>query len=87
MSRAYEVEFELSAMKALRRIRRADQQRILRAAHALGDDPRPDGCKKLTGAEGYRVRVGNYRIVYLVEDAVRIVTVTRIGHRREVYDR
>jgi mRNA interferase RelE/StbE len=54
---------------------------------ALGDDtPRPAGCTKLAGtADGYRIRVGDYRIVYLIDDAAQIVTVTRVGHRREVY--
>ncbi|MDL9938665.1 type II toxin-antitoxin system RelE/ParE family toxin [Gordonia sp. ABSL1-1] len=83
----YHVEIEAKAVKALQKIARADQRRIVSAAQALSINPRPDGCKKLTAQDAYRIRIGNYRVIYVVEDAVRIVTVTRIGHRREVYDR
>lgn len=52
---------------------------------ALADDPRPHGCEKLSALERYRIRVGDYRIVYAVEDAELVVWVVRIGHRRDVY--
>ena len=51
----------------------------------LGDDPRPMWSKKLSGREEYRARQGNYRILYITEEKVKIVLVTRVGHRRSVY--
>ena len=51
----------------------------------LGEDPLPRGCKKLTGREGWRIRVGDYRVIYEIDNSDRIVTVLHIGHRRDVY--
>ena len=51
----------------------------------LGKEPRPQGCKKLTGREGWRIRVGDYRIVYEIDDARSVVTVLDIGHRPDIY--
>lgn len=82
---SYHVEIEASVFKALARMPRSDAQRCAAKMQALGDDPRPAGAVKLTGAEGWRIRSGNYRIVYVIEDDVRIVTVTRVGHRRDIY--
>lgn len=84
---SYHVEFETSAAKALAKLPRADAKRIKDKTDELKSNPRPHGVEKLTGAEAWRVRVGNYRIVYTIEDAVRIVTITRIAHRKEVYRR
>ncbi len=82
----YEVRFRKSAGKDLQRLDTTIQRRVLKAAELLADEPRPVGCKKLHGSEdAYRIRVGDYRIVYTVEDAVRIVAIERIRHRREVY--
>jgi mRNA interferase RelE/StbE len=54
----------------------------------LADEPRPAGCRKLAGLDdAWRIRVGDYRIVYVVDDLARTVTVTRIGHRRDIYNR
>ena len=84
----YYVTIESSAAKTLIKINRADQRRISEKIKALGADPRPNGCVKLTGAEdAYRIRVGEYRVVYLIEDAIRVITITRIGHRRDIYER
>ena len=86
MAGPYEVRIRASAEKELRAIgHRADQQRLVERIEALGHDPRPPGCVKLTGANAYRVRQGRYRIVYTVADAVLTVEVVRIGHRRDVY--
>jgi mRNA interferase RelE/StbE len=61
--------------------------RVVRKLAALGRAPRPDGCKKLKGyKDQWRVRVGDWRIVYIIDDAARVVSVTRIAHRREVYE-
>jgi mRNA interferase RelE/StbE len=55
------------------------------AIRALGDDPRPPGCRKLTGREGWRIRVGDYRVIYEIEDSNDTITILHIGHRRDVY--
>jgi mRNA interferase RelE/StbE len=61
--------------------------RIDRKILALADNPRPLGCKKLRGyKDHWRVRVGDWRVVYIVADAAKLVTITRVAHRREVYD-
>jgi mRNA interferase RelE/StbE len=55
------------------------------AIRALGDDPRPPVCRKLTGREGWRIRVGDYRVIYEIEDSNDTITILHIGHRRDVY--
>ena len=52
---------------------------------ALQDDPRPPGCQKLTKREGWRIRIGDYRVIYEIDDARNFVTILRVGHRREIY--
>lgn len=64
-----------------------DRQRIVEIIRSLSDDPRPTGSRKLSGEEKYRVRCGDYRIVYSIEDTLIVVYVIKIGHRREVYRR
>jgi mRNA interferase RelE/StbE len=59
--------------------------RLRDAIRALASEPRPAGCRKLRGREGYRVRIGGYRIVYTIDDRERAVTVLDVGHRRDVY--
>lgn len=86
----YRVEIEHQAARQLVRLSRGDRaaaSRVDRAIGSLADNPRPAGATKLVGSEGWRLRVGDYRVVYLVEDAILIVTVTKIGHRRDVYER
>lgn len=83
----YRIEAEPGVLKGLRDIPAADQRRIAERVDRLGEDPRPAGCEKLTGTDGYRVRQGNYRIVYRIDDAERVVTITRIGRRGDVYRR
>ena len=76
-----------SAAKELEGVPTKDRQRIVRRIAALADDPRPVGAEKLSGDDKYRVRQGDYRILYEIVDAELIVTVVRIGNRREVYRR
>lgn len=59
--------------------------RVRDAIAALAEDPRPTGCLKLTGRDGWRIRIGNYRVVYEIDDNSQTVTVLHIGHRRDVY--
>jgi mRNA interferase RelE/StbE len=84
----YEVEFTAAAARQIRKLPRPARERILDAAEALAGDPRPHGARKIVGEDiAWRVRVGDYRLIYEVEDARLVVTVVRAGHRREVYDR
>jgi mRNA interferase RelE/StbE len=75
-----------SAEKELAALSSTLQTRIIKVIDGLAVDPRPNGCKKLSGSKNaYRVRVGEYRIVYEVYDGVLVVIVVRVAHRREVY--
>lgn len=86
MSGRYRVEIARRAAKALAPLERRDQQRVRAAIDLLADDPRPPGCTKLAGEDHtYRVRTGDYRIVYDVFDDHLVIQVVRIGHRRDVY--
>lgn len=86
MSHRYEIRIARRAAKSLAALQRRDQQRIRAAIELLAEDPRPPACMAMTGEDSvYRVRVGNYRIVYEVIDDVLVIHVVRIGHRREVY--
>ena len=83
---SYRVELVRSAAKDLRGIDRKWIPRIVTAIEALESDPRPAGCKKLVGSDHtYRVRIGDYRVVYDIHDATLIILVVRIRHRRDVY--
>jgi mRNA interferase RelE/StbE len=81
----YDIIFRPSVAKDLRGVPRGDVHRILSRIEALRDDPRPPGSEKLSGQERYRVRQGQYRILYTVADALLIVEIVKIGHRRDVY--
>ncbi|MGH9245256.1 MAG: type II toxin-antitoxin system RelE family toxin [Acidimicrobiales bacterium] len=82
----YRVEIARRAVKALTGLPRREQQRVRAAIDLLVDNPRPPGCVALAGEDrGYRVRVGDYRIVYEIFDDRLVVHVIRIGHRRDVY--
>ncbi|MGI8811363.1 MAG: type II toxin-antitoxin system RelE family toxin [Pyrinomonadaceae bacterium] len=83
----YRVVFKRSVYKDLRPISKTDLKRILARIDELADDPRGHGCEKLSGQERYRVREGVYRIVYEIVDDRLFVTVARIGHRRQGYER
>jgi mRNA interferase RelE/StbE len=81
----YETYILRRAQKALSKIQQQDQERVVEAIWDLENDPRPHGCKKLSGREGWRVRVGQYRVIYEIDDESKEVTVLDIGHRRDVY--
>ena len=83
----YRVVVRKSVAKDLKGIPKKDVRRILAAIESLADDPRPPGAKKLSGQERYRLRQGNYRILYSIEDDRLIVCVVRVGDRRDVYGR
>jgi mRNA interferase RelE/StbE len=82
----YEVLIKPSARKELEAIGlKKDRQRIVVAILELANDPRPSGCRKLSGRDKYRIRCGAYRVVYSVEDVVLVVTIVKVGHRSDVY--
>ena len=83
----YRVVFRKSITPDMRRIPNRDLRRILETIDALSEDPRPPGVEKLSGQERYRVREGDYRIIYEVKDDQVIVVVVKIGHRKDVYRR
>ena len=82
----YRVVIDSYAQKQLGKIPPPHFNRIIKAINELGTDPRPHGYKKLTGRPGYRIRIGDYRVIYKVEDKILTVFVIDIGHRREIYD-
>ena len=82
----YRVIVEHSAEKDLKRLSSEVRARVTPSILALATNPRPAGCRKLAGSKSdWRIRVGDYRVVYEIADEVRIVRVNRVRHRREVY--
>jgi mRNA interferase RelE/StbE len=82
----YQIEFKARAKKELARVPREFAKKIIVEIAALALNPRPNGSKKLVGAEHtYRIRVGNYRVLYSVLEQQLIIEVIKIGHRKEVY--
>lgn len=82
----YTVEFTKRAQKQLGKIRPRDRRRIEKAIDDLAEDPRPHGHRKLSGTErDYRIRIGDYRVLYEIRDGELLVLVFRAGHRKDVY--
>jgi mRNA interferase RelE/StbE len=83
---SYRIEWRSSARRELRRLPPRAIARVVDAVAGLADDPRPTGCRKLQGSERtFRVRVGQYRVVYEVRDDRLVVLIVRVRHRRDVY--
>jgi len=84
----YRIEVAPAAIRQLRKLDPAARRRLQAAIELLADDPRPSGAQKLVGGAGeWRVRTGDYRVVYEVHDGVLLVLVVAIGHRRDIYRR
>ena len=81
----YKLFIKPSAAKEIEAVPRKDRLRIIDRIRSLAGDPRPPGCEKLTGDDKYRIRQGNYRILYTIDDDDLIVCVVRVGDRREIY--
>ena len=82
----YEVQFKASAAKEFRKLTLDVRGRVQKAIDGLKTDPRPAGMKKLAGETNlYRIRVGDYRIIYEIDDSSQLIVVTRVRHRRDVY--
>ncbi len=82
---SYSIGIKRSAARELGDLPARDLRRVVARIRALARDPRPPGSEKLSGTERYRVRQGDYRVVYGVDDDARTVEVVKIGHRRDVY--
>ena len=82
----YRVLLERGAEKNLARLSPDNHDRVIDAIRALSTNPRPPGCRKLTGSKNdWRIRVGDYRVIYEIADEIRVVRINRVRHRREVY--
>ena len=81
----HRVELRRNAQKALDRLQKQERSKIISALLELEQNPRPIGVEKVRGTELWRIREGDYRIVYHVDDKNKIITIVRIGHRRDVY--
>lgn len=85
---SYRVEFTTAAARQVKKLPRQARDRVLGEIEGLADNPRPHGAKKLDGEDtAWRIRVGDYRVIYDIFDTELTVTVVRAGHRREVYER
>lgn len=83
---SYRVRLKRSAEKDLRRINKSKIPSIIAAIEDLENNPRPVGCRKLVESDSsYKIRIGDYRVVYLVEDIVCVVEIERVRHRKDVY--
>ena len=81
----FEITFRPSVAKDVKGIPATDMKRILGRINALAEDPRPPGSIKLSGKEYYRIRQGDYRIIYEIIEERVVIVVIKIGHRRDVY--
>lgn len=85
---SYRLEIAPAAVRQFRKMDRAAQRRVQAAIELLASEPRPNGAKKMVGGDGeWRVRTGDYRIVYEIHDNVLLVLVVAVGHRRDIYER
>jgi len=84
----YEVYLERAAENDLKRLPTTTFHRIIPQIRILAENPRPSGCRKLTGSKNdWRIRVGDYRVLYEIDEKTRAVRIMRVRHRREVYRR
>lgn len=82
---AYEITILRSAQKQLAKIDRKQQTAIISSIQKLPKNPRPAGCKKLSGRPAWRIRVGTYRIIYEIKDTELVILIVDVGHRRDIY--
>jgi mRNA interferase RelE/StbE len=82
---AYHVNFTKTAFKELERIQEPYFSALKKAVYNLADTPRPHGCKKLKGSTSYRIRVGDYRVIYDIFDSILVIEVITLGHRKDMY--
>lgn len=83
---SYRIEFTKQAAKLFRKLSTKNKQRLKPKIDALAQNPRPDGVVKLSGEDDlYRIRIGDYRVIYSIQDNLLLVLVLKIGHRRDIY--
>ena len=82
----YRIEISETASKQLNKLPHNISGELIEIIQSLAENPRPHGCKKLKGRKGYRVRKGNYRIIYDIYDKILLIDIIAIDHRREIYD-
>ncbi len=82
----YSISIKKSAEKELKSLSAEMYLRVRKSIYNLAENPRPNGCKKLKGKESYRIREGDFRIIYEIEDEILFIMVIKIGHRKEVYE-
>jgi len=82
---AYQVEISKTVIKYLEKLPLDIYNRLKKTILDLEENPRPHGCEKMSGKNAYRIRVGDYRIIYKIEDKILLITIIDAGHRREVY--
>jgi mRNA interferase RelE/StbE len=82
----YRVEINKKARKSLDKLSDFIVAPVLSAINDLAENPRPQGCKKLKGRKGYRIRVGDYRVIYEIFDHILLIEVVDLGHRKDIYD-
>ena len=83
---AYTIEFRNKVLKALIKINEPFYSAIKKQIYELADNPRPPGYKKLKGRKGYRIRVGDYRVIYEIFDDILLIDVIDLGHRKDIYE-
>jgi len=81
----YKIFIQRSAQKELADLQSGFYDKMKNAIRELSAEPRPEGCRKLAGRNGWRIRVGNYRVIYEIDDSNRTVIILHIGHRRDIY--
>ena len=82
----HQIVFTTSAAKSMEKLDRQIAQRITNAINKLASNPRPPKCKKMVGVDSWRIRIGDWRVIYHIDDGVLKILIVRIGHRREIYD-
>jgi len=82
---AYQITIRKKAVKILENINEPYYSKIKKSIYDLSNNPRPDGCKKLKGRNGYRIRAADYRIIYEIFDDLLIIDVITLGHRKDIY--
>ena len=82
---SYRLSIKPSAAKGIEALLKADRLRVIKRIKGLSENPRPPGCEKLSGNDKYRVRQGQYRIVYSISDEELVVLVVKVANRRDVY--
>jgi mRNA interferase RelE/StbE len=83
---SYRIKIIRSAQKDIRKLPNTTRVRIVKRVHQLAKDPRPSGCEKLKGDKSsYRIRIGDYRVIYRIQKNILLIEILRAGHRREIY--